>query len=148
MNVVGMSTRGAGQSHDSIAMDTDETPGLANAIALGQVFQDREGSRFGQVAAIQGCALALREAGAAGVAVELPELLVLAKAAADREIVGVPLAVEGTVRILTAEALEVIHREREPGGPGRNEIRGCESKTPYILRQTPHYGSTDLGHHR
>jgi hypothetical protein len=61
------------------------------------------------MAAIQRRALALREAGAAGVAVELSELLVFADAAADREVAGVASAVEPAVRILAAEASEVVH---------------------------------------
>jgi hypothetical protein len=109
MSVVGMPPGGAGQSDDGVAMDADEASGLADAIALGQVFQDRDGGRLGEVAAIQRRALALREAGPAGVAVELAELLLLTVTAADREVAGVPSAIEGTVGVLAAEACEVAH---------------------------------------
>jgi hypothetical protein len=109
MSVVGMFSRGAGQSDDGVAVDADEAPGLADAVALGQVFQDRDGGLFGEVAAIQRRALALRETGATALAVELSELLVLAESAADREIAGVPPAVERTIRVLAAELREVVH---------------------------------------
>ena len=100
----------AGQSYDGVAMDADEAPGLADAIALGQVLEDRDGGRLGEVAAIQRRALALREAGPASVAVELAELLLLAIAAADREVAGAPPAIEGAVGVLAAEAREVVQR--------------------------------------
>jgi hypothetical protein len=109
MSVVGVSSGGAGQSYDGVAMDADEAPGLSDAVAFGQVFQDRDGSLLREVAAIQRRALALGEAGAAGIAVELAELLVLAESAADREVPGVALTVERTVGILAAEAGEVVH---------------------------------------
>jgi hypothetical protein len=94
MSVVGMSPGGAGQSDDGIAMDADEAPGGADAAPLVEVFEHREGLLLGQMAAVQRRALALREAGAAGVAVEQAELPLLAVAAADREVVGVTFAVE------------------------------------------------------
>jgi hypothetical protein len=75
-------------------VDTDETAGLADAVALVQVVQDRDGGGFREMAAVQRGAFALREAGAAGVAVELSVLLVLAEAAADGEVAGVAPAVE------------------------------------------------------
>jgi hypothetical protein len=124
MSVVGVLPGGAGEADDGIAVDADEAPGLADAVALGQVLQDRDGGLLGEVAAIQRRALALREAGAAGVAVELPELLVLAESAADRVVAGVALAVERAVRILAAEAGEVVHGLGGPGGSGLDAIRG------------------------
>ncbi len=109
MSVVGVLPGGAGQSHDGVAMDADEAAGLADTVAFRQVFQDRDGGLFGQMTAIQRRALALGEAGAAGVAVELPELLVLADSAAGREITGVALTVERAVGVLAADAREVVH---------------------------------------
>ena len=91
-------------------MDADEPSGLADAAALVEVLEDREGLLLGEMAAVQRRALALGEAGPAGVAVELAELLVLAVAAADREVAGVAPAVERTVGILAAEACEVVHQ--------------------------------------
>ena len=109
MSVVGVLPGGAGESDDGVAVDADEAPGGSHAAPLVEVFEHREGLLFGQVAAVERGALALGEAGAAGVAVELPELLVLAESAADREVIGVALAEERTVVILAAEAGEVVH---------------------------------------
>src|SRR5947209_4957144 len=118
MSVVGMPTGGAGEAEDGIAVDADEAPGLAYAVALGQVVQDRGGGGLGEMAAVQRCALALREAGAAGVAVELPVLLVLSDAAADGEVAGAAAAVGRAPRILAAEAREVVHRISGPERSG------------------------------
>jgi hypothetical protein len=38
-----MSSGGAGQSDDGVAVDADEAPGLADAVALGQVLQGGDG---------------------------------------------------------------------------------------------------------
>jgi hypothetical protein len=92
-------------------MDADEPPGLPDAVALVQVLQDGDGGRLGELAAVQGRALAFGEAGAAAVAVELAELVVLAVAAADGEVAGVTGAVELAVGILAAKAREVVHEE-------------------------------------
>ncbi len=105
---MGVLSGGAGQSDDGVAVDADEPPGGADAAAFVEVFEDRVGLLIGQMAAVERCALALREASPAGVAVELPELLVLAEAPADGKVAGVALAVERTVGVLTAEAGEVV----------------------------------------
>ncbi|MBV8228369.1 MAG: hypothetical protein JO329_00160 [Planctomycetaceae bacterium] len=148
MSFVGVLPGGAGQADDGVAVDADEAPGLTDAVAFGQVLQDGDGGFLGEVAAIQRRTFAFREAGAAGVAVELSELLVLADSAADREVIGAALAVERAVTILAAEAGEVVHGVSWPAGLGRDAIREWERKTSYILRRIPHRGSTDLGHHR
>ena len=90
-------------------MDADEPSGGADAAALVEVLEDGVGLLRGQVAAVERRALAFGEAGPAGVAVELTELLVLAESAADREVTGAALAVERAVGILAAEAGEVVH---------------------------------------
>jgi hypothetical protein len=115
MSVVGMSPGGVGEAEDGVAVDAEEASGLADAVAFGQVVQDRGGGGLGQMAAVQRGALAFREAGAAGVAVELPELLVLADAAADGEVAGVTPAVEPTSGVLAAETGEVVHGMSESG---------------------------------
>ena len=104
-----MLSGGAGESDDGVAMDADEAPGGADAATLVEVLKHGVGLLLGQMAAVQRRAFAFGEAGPAGVAVELAELLVLAVAAADREVAGVPPAVERTVGILAAEAGEVVH---------------------------------------
>jgi hypothetical protein len=122
MSVVGMTSGGAGQSDDGVGSDADEAAGLSDAVALGQVVEDGDGRLLGESAAVQGCALALGEASAAGVAVEEAILLGLAVVAADREVAGVALAVERTVGILAAEARAVIHGVGGPGRPGQDEV--------------------------
>jgi hypothetical protein len=109
MSIVGVLSGGAGQSDDGVAVDADQAPGLADTVAFGQVLQDRDGGLLGEVTAIQRRALAFGEAGAAALAVELSELLVLAEPAADREVTGIASAVDRAVRILAAEAGEVVH---------------------------------------
>ena len=104
-----MGPGGAGQSDDGVAVDADEAPGLADAVALGQVLQDRDGGLLGEVAAIQRRALALGEAGAAGAAVEEPKLPGPAESAGNGEVSGVAAAEVGTSRILATESREVVH---------------------------------------
>jgi len=146
MSVVGMNSGGACQADNGVAMDADEAPGLANAVALGQVVEDRDGGRFGEVATIQWCALTLGEAGPAGVAVELAELLLFAVVAADREVAGVTFAVERTAGILAAETYEVVHEANWPSARG-GDVFGTELRqSRLILRTIPRHGSTYLGH--
>jgi hypothetical protein len=147
MSVVGVLSGGAGESDDGVAMDADEAPGGADAATLVEVLKHGVGLLLGQMAAVERRAFAFGEAGAAAVAVELSELLVLAEVAADREVAGVTSAVERTVRILAAEAREVVHGVGWLGMPGRDETSGWKRKTAPILRRIPHHGSTDLGHH-
>jgi hypothetical protein len=122
MSVVGVLSGGAGQSNDGVGLDADEATGLSDAVALGQMVEDGDGRLLGESAAVQGRALALGGAGAAGVAVELAILLGLAVVAADREVAGVALTVKFAVGILAAEAREVVHGGDEPGRPGQEEI--------------------------
>ena len=146
MSVVGMNSGGACQADNGVAMDADEAPGLANAVALGQVVEDRDGGRFGEVATIQWSALTLGEAGPAGVAVELAELLLFAVVAADREVAGVTFAAEHTAGILAAETYEVVHEANWPSARG-GDVFGTELRqSRLILRTIPRHGSTYLGH--
>jgi hypothetical protein len=124
MSIVGMLSGGEGQSDHGVGLDADEATGLSDAVALGQMVENGDGRLLGESAAVQGCALAFGEASAAGMAVELAKLLVLADSAADREIVGVALAVQRTVGILATKAGEVVHGARRPGGSGQNKSRG------------------------
>ena len=118
MGVVGVLPGGAGQSDDGVAVDTDEPPGGADAAPLVEVFQYRERLPLGQVAAVQRGALALGEASPAGVAVELAVLLVLAEAAADREVAGVAPAVQRAVGVLAAEGCEFVNEADRAGEKG------------------------------
>src|SRR5262249_6626620 len=148
MSLVGLSTGGAGPADDGVAMDADEAAGWADAMALGPVFQDRDGGRFGEMAAIQGRAFALGEARAAGVAVEEPELVALAVVAAHREVADMALAIPGTVGVLAAEACEVVPGAKGPGARERVANRGGMGEPGLRLRSIPWNRSICLGHHR
>ena len=132
-----MLSGGEGQSDDGVGLDADEAAGLPDAVALGQVVEDGDGRLLGESAAVQGCALALGEASAAGVAVELAILLGLADSAADREIVGVALAVKLTVGILATKAGEVVHGVSRPGGSGQKWEQGMGANDFTHLTSNP-----------
>jgi hypothetical protein len=148
MSVVGVPAGDPGESHDSITVDANKASGGSHAAAFLEMFEHREGLFFGEMAAIQRGALALGEAGAAGVAVELPELIELAVAAADREVADIALTIELAFRILAAEAGEVIHKARGLAVRGQDAIRGWNRRPSTILRPIPRQCSTCLGHHR
>jgi hypothetical protein len=109
VSVVGAGAGGAGHPDDGIAMDADEPPGLADAAALVEVGEHGAGRLVGEPAVEQGRALALGEAGLAGVAVEQADVVVLAVAVADRQVAGAAAAVGGAVGVLAAKAGEVVH---------------------------------------
>jgi hypothetical protein len=119
-----MLSGGAGQSDDGIGSDADATRRLSDAIVLGQVVEDGQRGLVGESAAVEGCALALGEADAAGVAVEQPEPFLLAVVGADGEVSGVASAVESAVGVLAAEACKVVHGVGGPDGPGQDVKRG------------------------
>jgi hypothetical protein len=60
----------AAEAGDGLAVDADEPPGLADAVALGDVVEDRDGLLVGEVRAEERSALAFGEAGLAGTAAE------------------------------------------------------------------------------
>jgi hypothetical protein len=70
MSVVGMATGGAGQSDHGVAVDADESFGLADATAFVEVGEDRVRLLVGEPAVEQGRTFAFGEASLAGVAVE------------------------------------------------------------------------------
>jgi hypothetical protein len=123
MSVVGMLSRQSRQADDRIAVDDDQAPGLSDAASLGEVLEDGAGLLCGQVGVEQRGAFALGEARLADVAVEQPDMVGLAVACADREVSCVALAEEGAIGFLAAEASEVVHGWKMPGGPGRVGVR-------------------------
>jgi hypothetical protein len=123
MSVVGVLSGQFRQADDGIAVDVDQAPRLSDAAALGEVLEHGVGLLLGQVGVEEWRALALGEAALAGVAVEQPDVVLLAVAVADGEVCGVALAVEGASGILAAESCEVVHGWKTPGGPGRIGIR-------------------------
>jgi len=124
------------QPHDGVAVDADEPLGLADPVALDQVFEDRDGLLGGQVRVGQRGPLAFGEAGLTGVAVEQADLFALAVTIADREVAEVALAVERAIGVLAAEAREIVHGRRPiemPTGSGiidRNAQNNLELGLP------------------
>jgi hypothetical protein len=137
MSVVGMSSDHAGQASDGVGIDADQTPGAADTTALIEVLEDGEGLRFGEVAVEQGRALALGEAVLARLAVEQSDVVLLAVAGADREITGITGAVQGALRVLTAEAREVVHAGDGSEQRRADEVRRDEPDVAHILRCSP-----------
>jgi hypothetical protein len=109
MSVVGMLSDDAGQASDGVGIDADQASGAADATALVEVLEDRECLLFGEMAVEQGRALAFGEATLARLAVEQSDVVLLAVAGADGEVTGVTGAVQEALRVLTAEAREVVH---------------------------------------
>ena len=107
-----------GQSHHRVLVHPDQATGLPHPTTLLQVLEDRERFLFGELAAVQGCALALAEAFLAGPAGQNTAFLVGAIAKADAEVVEAAAAVVGAVRVLAAEGFQVVQ-----GGPWRSQAR-------------------------
>jgi hypothetical protein len=124
MSVAGMSSGQFRQADDRIAVDLDEASSLPNAAALGEVLEHGAGLLLGQVGVEKRCALALGEAVLADVAVEQADVVGFAVAVANGEVSRVASAEQGASGVLAAEASEVIHGWRMPGGPGRVGVRG------------------------
>src|SRR5579884_1198231 len=92
---------------DGVLVDADEAAGLADPAALGDMGKDGDDLVLRKSAVEQGCALAFGEAFLTG-ATGQHAALVRAVAEADTEVAQTPLAVVGAVRILTAEAGQIL----------------------------------------
>jgi hypothetical protein len=95
------------QPRDGVAVDADQSPGLARAVAFGQVPEHRDRRLGCQVGAEERRALAFGEAGLARLAVEEPDVVVLAVTATDGEVARVAHPVERAAAILAAAPGEV-----------------------------------------
>src|SRR5205823_1965080 len=82
--------------------------GGADAVAVGQVLEDRQRWLLGQLGPEPGRPLPLGEPRLAGAAVKHPALLVLAVAGADRQVAGPALAMIGAVLVQATEAGQVL----------------------------------------
>jgi hypothetical protein len=89
---------------DGLPVDADEPARRSDAVALGDVMEDRDGLLRRQVGAEERGALALGEAGLAGPAAEPAAGFLRAVARGDGAISGPPLAVLGAAGIQAAEA--------------------------------------------
>jgi hypothetical protein len=111
-------------------MDADEAFGLADAVALDQVLEDRDGLLRGQARVEQRGALAFGEAGVARLAVEQADMPLLSVAITDREVAGIASAVERAIRVQAAEAREVVvHRSASFGWCARRAIMEARSSS-------------------
>ena len=120
MGVPGVLSGLACQSHDGVAVDADEALGLANAVALDQVFEDGDRPLRGHTGMGQRRTFAPGEARLSRLAVEPSDVVMLAVTAADREIPGVASAVERAIGIQAAGVREVV--------PGWGPSRGLPSE--------------------
>jgi hypothetical protein len=123
MSVAGMGPDQFRQADDRIAVDLDQASCLSDAAALGEVLKHGAGFLIGQVGVEQRRAVALREAVLTGVAVEQADVVGFAVAVANGEVSRVALAEQAAIGFLAAEASEVVHRLKTPGGPGRVGVR-------------------------
>jgi hypothetical protein len=118
----------AAQPHDGVAVDADEAFGLADAAALDQVLEDRDGLLRRQAGVEQRGALAFGESGVARLAVEQADMPLLSIAITDREVAGIASAVERADRVEAAEAREiVVHRSGSSRWRARRAIMDVQS---------------------
>ena len=129
-------------------MDTDEASGGADAAALVEVLEDGVGLVVGQMAVEQRRALAFGEAVLAPPAIQQSDVVLFAIAGADGEVSGVSDAVGGAVRVLAAEAREVVHVGDRSGSRGSNEVMGSKPDVALILRCSLIQCSIIHGHDR
>ncbi len=138
----------AGQASDGVGIDADQASGAADATALVEMLEHGEGLFFGEMAVEQGRSLAFGEAVLAGLAVEQSDVVLLAVAGADREITGITGAVQSALRVLAAEAREVVHAGDRSEQRRSDEVRGDKPGVAHILRCSPVQRSVILRHDR
>ena len=91
-----------------VAVHLHQPSGGSNAVAFGEVLEDRDGLLLGQLRAEQGCSLAFGETVLAGAAVKHPALFVLAVAGADGQVAETAFAVIGALLVHAAETRQVL----------------------------------------
>jgi hypothetical protein len=129
----GVSAGQPGQPHDGVTVDPGEPFGLTDPVAFDQVFEDGDRLLLGQARMEQRRAPTFGEARLTRLAEEQPGLLEFAVTVADGEVAGVALTVERAVRVLTAEASEVVHGCDSFWVIARREIIGCKSQITWRL---------------
>src|SRR5262249_1580142 len=103
VDLLGLLTSHEGQPYYRVLVHSDQATGLANATTLLQMLQDRKGLVLGKFGAVQGGALAFREALLAGATGQDTTILVGAIAKADAEVVEAAATVVGAARVLATE---------------------------------------------
>ncbi len=119
-------SREFGQANNRIFVNTHEPSRLANATALLQVTQNRDGLVLEKFCGEERGALAFGEAFLAGAAGQNPQL-VAAIAKADTQVLEAALAIVGAVGVEAAESCEVVHGHgpsRKKSGSTRQVTRG------------------------
>jgi hypothetical protein len=111
MKLLGVLAGAKAVANDRIFTYPDQAAGLADPAALGDVSQDRYHTFLGQAGVEQRGAFALGKAGLTDLAIEEAALFG-AVAHADRQIAARPLAVVGTVGVLTTKTAQVIRVHR------------------------------------
>jgi hypothetical protein len=96
-----------GQPRHGVLVDPDQSGGLADAAALGEVLKDGQHLVARQLGVEERRALELGEAALAGPAVEQP-VSGLSEVVDDEQVAVAPAAVEVAVGVLAAEAGEVV----------------------------------------
>jgi hypothetical protein len=143
-----------GVADHGVAVHLHQPGGGADAVALGQVLEDRQRLLLGQLGAEQRGALLLREPRLAGAAAEQAAALVLAVAGADRQVVDPSRAEVGATLVQAAEAGQVLrHGDASPGArlwkirPGGDSLcRGWEvSRRGAPSRNTTPVGEKSYG---
>ena len=138
VELAGVVAGAQGEAIDGVLADADQAGGLADATAVGEVGKDGEELVGAESGAEQGRALAVREAGAAGGAVEQAVLLVTAVAHTNGELPGVTLAVVAAVGVEAAEAAEVVQgsASRKEDMMGSERLDGLAGKTIQLSGDT------------
>ena len=97
-----------GVADHGVAVHLHQPGGGADAVAFGEVLEDRGGLLLGQLRAEEGRPLAFGEPSLAAAAVEQPPELVLAVEGADGQVIAASLAVVGALGVQAAEARQVL----------------------------------------
>jgi len=108
VELLSMSARDQCEADHGVLVNAHQPGRLADTTAIRQVSQDGERLVAGQAAIEQRRAFAFGEAFLTGATVE-QACVVRAIVSTHREVVSPPLAVVGAVRVLAAEAAEVVH---------------------------------------
>ena len=106
MEVLGLVAGEGDVPHDGVLGDADQAGGGADAAALADMLEDGDGLLGGQLAALQGGALALGVGSLADAAVDHADELVAAAPAAEINVAPAALPVVGAAFIVTEAILD------------------------------------------
>jgi hypothetical protein len=127
VDFLGLLARYQGQADNRVFVDPDQATGLTHAAAFLQMLEDREGFLLGQFATVQSSAFAFGKAFLAGATGQDTAFPVGSVAEANAEVVETAAAVVRTLRILTAEGFQVVHRGSSRSQGRRKGAKQLES---------------------